>query len=48
MSKASGVRVDEIDLPDFGRPAAIPEVPPAVYTARLERLREHLARTVTD
>ena len=48
MSKASGVRVDEIDLPDFGRPAAIPEVPPAVYTARLERLRERMAQRGYD
>jgi len=30
----------EITLPTFGMPAAMPEIPPALYAARLERLRE--------
>jgi hypothetical protein len=33
-------RLGEIDLPDFGMPAAIPEIPSALYASRLERLRE--------
>ncbi|HEU4750027.1 MAG TPA: hypothetical protein VFT54_03115 [Acidimicrobiia bacterium] len=36
MTQASLV---EVDLPDFGMPAAMPEIPPSVYQARLERLR---------
>ena len=37
MTKA---RLATIDLPDFGMPAAMPQIPPALYAARLERLRE--------
>ena len=33
-------RLAEIDLPDFGMPDAMPEIPPATYATRLERLRE--------
>ena len=33
-------RLAEITLPDFGMPGARPELPPEVYAARLERLRE--------
>ncbi len=33
-------RVSKVDLPDFGMPEAMPELPPALYTARLGRLRE--------
>ncbi len=33
-------RLATIDLPDFGMPAAMPGIPPALYAARLERLRE--------
>jgi len=32
-------RLAEIDLPDFGMPEAMPELPAALYAARLERLR---------
>lgn len=32
-------RLAEIDLPDFGMPDTVPEIPAAVYRARLERLR---------
>ncbi len=37
MTKA---RLAEIDLPDFGADEERPEVPPALYAARLARLRE--------
>jgi Xaa-Pro aminopeptidase len=35
-------RLADVDLPDFGRPAATPELPPALYAARLSRLRERM------
>jgi hypothetical protein len=37
MAKA---RLTEIDLPDFGLPESMPEIPAAAYQARLEALRE--------
>jgi len=37
-------RLADVDLPDFGMPSASPELPPALYAARLERLRERMAR----
>jgi hypothetical protein len=33
-------RLAEIELPDFGMPDAQPELPPALYADRVERLRE--------
>ena len=33
-------RLAEIDLPEFGMPDAMPEIPPATYATRLARLRE--------
>jgi len=33
-------RLATVDLPDFGMPDAMPELPPSLYAARLERLRE--------
>jgi Xaa-Pro aminopeptidase len=33
-------RLAEIDLPDFGMPDAMPEIPPEIHAERLERLRE--------
>jgi Xaa-Pro aminopeptidase len=36
-------RLADIDLPDFGRPTATPELPPALYSARLERSRQRMA-----
>jgi len=33
-------RLTELDLPEFGMPDGMPEIPPATYAARLERLRE--------
>lgn len=32
-------RLAEIELPDFGMPAAMPQIPAAMYAERLERLR---------
>ncbi len=37
---AASPRLAEIDLPDFGMPDAMPEIPPATYATRLARLRE--------
>ncbi len=39
----SPARLAPLDLPDFGMPEAMPEVPAAVYRDRLERLRERAA-----
>ena len=33
-------RLAEVDLPDFGMPDAMPEIPGTTYAARLQRLRE--------
>jgi len=38
----------EVDLPEFGRPSATPEVPAALYAERLERLRERMDRAGYD
>jgi len=35
----TNARLAEIDLPDFGMPEAVPEIPAGVYRDRLERLR---------
>ena len=43
MPTPSRARVADIDLPVFGRPSTTPELLPAVYTARLERLRARMA-----
>ena len=32
-------RLTEIDLPDFGMPESMPEIPAALYASRMERLR---------
>ena len=32
-------RLTEIDLPDFGMPKSIPEIPPSLYRDRMERFR---------
>jgi Xaa-Pro aminopeptidase len=39
---ATRARLATIELPDFGLPDAAPELPPALYAARLERLRERM------
>jgi Xaa-Pro aminopeptidase len=41
-------RLADVDLPDFGMPAASPELPPALYATRFERLRERMARRGYD
>ena len=40
MSPTPTPRLAEIELPDFGMPDAMPEIPPATYASRLQRLRE--------
>jgi hypothetical protein len=35
-------RLAEIDLPDFGMPDSSPDLPPSIYAARLECLRERM------
>jgi len=42
------VRVAEIDLPEFGMPDTAPEVPPAVYDTRIERLRSRMRASGLD
>jgi Xaa-Pro aminopeptidase len=37
-----------VDLPDFGRPASMPEIPGSLFAARLERLRERMERQGYD
>ena len=37
---AVGARLEAVTLPDFGMPAAMPELPAALYADRLARLRE--------
>ena len=32
----------EVALPDFGMPSGSPDLPPSIYAARLERLRERM------
>jgi hypothetical protein len=39
---------DRIEIPAFGGPDLIPEIPPAVYAARLLRLRERMAEAGLD
>ena len=38
----------EVHLPDFGMPASSPDLPPQLYAARLERLRERMAERGYD
>jgi hypothetical protein len=39
---AAGPRLAQVELPDFGEPDLMPEVPPRTYAARIERLRERV------
>lgn len=41
-------RLATIDLPEFGMPDEAPELPPALYLERLERLRERVAERGYD
>jgi Xaa-Pro aminopeptidase len=45
---APNVRLAEVTLPDFGRPASTPEVPAPIYRARLERLRQRMEERAYD
>ena len=36
-------RLENVELPDFGLPTAMPVVPPALYAGRLQRVREQAA-----
>jgi hypothetical protein len=44
----SRVRLAHVELPDFGMPQAMPELPPALYAERLERLRARMAEHGCD
>ena len=35
-------RLAKVDLPDFGMPDAIPQIPGSVYQARIDRLRSRM------
>ena len=48
MTSVRRARLTTVDLPDFGRPASMPEIPPSLYAARLERLRERMAERRYD
>jgi len=48
MTAVATPRLAEIELPEFGMPDAMPEIPPATYAARLERLRERADRRGYD
>jgi Xaa-Pro aminopeptidase len=48
MTTVRHARLAEIDLPDFGRPASTPEIPPDIYAGRLEQLRERMQRAGYD
>src|SRR5690349_9389487 len=41
-------RLAEVRLPDLGRPSVTPDIPPALYATRLERLRERMERARYD
>jgi Xaa-Pro aminopeptidase len=42
MATSNGARLADIELPEFGRPAATPDLPASLYAARLDRLRERM------
>ena len=46
-SQRSAVLAD-VELPDFGMPATEPLLPPSIYAARLERLRDRMERRGYD
>ena len=48
LTGARTPRLARVDLPEFGRPAATPEIPAAVYAARLERVRERMTERGVD
>ena len=40
MRRPTKPRIVDVTLPDFGMPAAMPEIPPETYGRRMDRLRE--------
>ena len=48
MTSRRHARLAAVDLPDFGRPVATPEIPASLYGSRLERLRERMAERRYD
>ncbi len=44
----AGARLAPVTLPDVGMPEAMPELPSAIYPARLERLRERMREAGYD
>ncbi|HUG48366.1 MAG TPA: aminopeptidase P family N-terminal domain-containing protein [Candidatus Limnocylindria bacterium] len=44
----SGARLAQVELPDFGMPASIPQLSAELYVGRLERLRERMAESGYD
>jgi hypothetical protein len=48
VNAPSRARLAAVDLPDFGRSDAAPELPAGTYPARLERLRERMAERSYD
>ena len=40
----NSARLEQLDLPKFGTPDEMPEIPAHVYAARVERLREQMER----
>src|SRR5262245_26645523 len=45
---ARGPRLTQLELPDFGMPDAMPEIPATIYESRLELLRERMDRRGID
>ncbi|MEO6208194.1 MAG: aminopeptidase P family N-terminal domain-containing protein, partial [Candidatus Limnocylindrales bacterium] len=48
MSSARTARLADVALPAFGAPALRPQIPAALYPARLERLRERMGQRGYD
>ena len=48
MTTVRQTRLAEVELPDFGRPVSTPEIPPAIYAHRLQRLRDRMDRAGYD
>jgi Xaa-Pro aminopeptidase len=48
MTSVRHARLTTVELPDFGRPASTPEIPPSLYAARVERLRARMAERRYD
>ena len=42
MTHMASAELAEIELPEFGTPSAIPEIPPEIYRSRLALLRERM------